>query len=174
MHWDSLHLTSPTSSEYALRFLILWLTIALTPPKTRIIDKFKISINVELPDSTKSFFSFSKTWMTYVGSKMSIRPMKTILWIYDFFIKTHEKLPIVVDNGWIWSKTCFVTWFIWTFFIWKYNQMSSTICFVFSSIFIHKSSPNWYFNIANTIDFIISFQGIKWLVNVRLSCVQKL
>ena len=47
------------SSVYSLIFLIWWLIIALTPPKTRIIDKFSKSNNGVLPDSSKFFLWFS-------------------------------------------------------------------------------------------------------------------
>ena len=181
MHWDSLHFISPTSSVYSLRFLISWLTIPLTPPKTRIIDKFKRSVNAEFSDSIKSFSRFSKTCTTYLTVNpetylfwhqlILYKPMKTILGNYDFFIKTKEKLSIVINNGWIRGETCFGTWLIWLFFIWEYNQMSSTIGFAFSSLFVNNSSPNWYFNIAYTISSVISFQrDQRTSLNVRLSC----
>ena len=61
MHCDSLHFKSSTSLLYFLRFLIWWFRIALTPPKTRIIDKFNKSDKAEVPDRTKSFFGFFDT-----------------------------------------------------------------------------------------------------------------
>ena len=150
MHFDSLHFMSLTSSVYSLRFFIWWLRIALTPPKTRIIDKFKRSVSADVSDSKRSFFRFqthkSHRLFHLCGRSYKIIA-KTILSIDDFIINAHKKLSIVINDGWIRGKACFITFSV----IWEDDQMCSTVSFVFASIVINKNPSHWYFNITATI-----------------------